>query len=512
MEYQFKTESLQGAHVVFDGCQEQPVDLSLSLPDYCPDIQRILKCQIYPCVTSKSIVGDSLEVNGNALLRILYVDAAGLPVRCCEKRTPFTTNLPIKKTPENPVAFVSAKVEYVNCRAVSPRKLDVHGAFSVCAKVIEHIPQNLVCSIEGDDVQQMTQTVDASAVSGITQEPFSVCEVLEIGSGKPAAETILRTDCSVTVESTKLLDNKLILQGEVTLRLLYAAGMGQTLPEYMEYTIPYNQMLDCAGITEQSTCHVQVQAVSTDVQIKNDAAGENMLFEAEVRAMAHITAYDTQRLTVVTDAYSTQYSLDLEYQQTTLHKLLEIVRDTDVQKNNFEVDDANISQVIDVWNEMRSVSAAVEDGALVYTGKYNVCILAIGSEGKPFYFERMVDFKITREATGYPTDVRCEASLRMKSIGYRITGNSCIEVKAELCLSAAVLQEVSCKSIVSASADQERPVLKDTKAALIIYYAEAGESLWNIARQYHTAADAIRRENDLTEETVPSRGMLFIPV
>ena len=34
MEYHLRTEVLQGTEVVFDGCQEQPVDLTLSLPDY----------------------------------------------------------------------------------------------------------------------------------------------------------------------------------------------------------------------------------------------------------------------------------------------------------------------------------------------------------------------------------------------------------------------------------------------------------------------------------------------
>ena len=147
MEYHLRTEVLQGTEVVFDGCQEQPVDLTLSLPDYCPDIQRILKCQIYPCITSKSIVGDSLEVNGNTMLRILYVDSVGLPIRCCEKISTFTTNIPMKKTLDNPIAFVKAKVEYVNCRATSPRKLDIHGAFSVCAKVLEHVPQDIFVEV-----------------------------------------------------------------------------------------------------------------------------------------------------------------------------------------------------------------------------------------------------------------------------------------------------------------------------------------------------------------------------
>ena len=98
MEYHLRTEVLQGTEVVFDGCQEQPVDLTLSLPDYCPDIQRILKCQIYPCITSKSIVGDSLEVNGNTMLRILYVDSVGLP-------TTLFRSVVVKKSARLPPIF-----------------------------------------------------------------------------------------------------------------------------------------------------------------------------------------------------------------------------------------------------------------------------------------------------------------------------------------------------------------------------------------------------------------------
>ncbi len=41
----------------------------------------------------------------------------------------------------------------------------------------------------------------------------------------------------------------------------------------------------------------------------------------------------------------------------------------------------------------------------------------------------------------------------------------------ELSLTATILQEFSYKAIIAASTDEEHPVLKDSKAALIIYYA-----------------------------------------
>ena len=53
MDYMLNREALAAGEVLYDGSQEQPVDLDISLPDYCPDIQRILKCQVYPRITGK---------------------------------------------------------------------------------------------------------------------------------------------------------------------------------------------------------------------------------------------------------------------------------------------------------------------------------------------------------------------------------------------------------------------------------------------------------------------------
>ena len=65
----------------FDGVQECPVDTEYTLPDYCADIQKILKCIVTPEVTSVSAAGDSLTIDGCASMHVLYLDAKGGCVR-----------------------------------------------------------------------------------------------------------------------------------------------------------------------------------------------------------------------------------------------------------------------------------------------------------------------------------------------------------------------------------------------------------------------------------------------
>ena len=110
-----------------------------------------------------------------------------------------------------------------------------------------------------------------------------------------------------------------------------------------------------------------------------------------------------------------------------------------------------------------------------------------------------------------PKGVKCTSWLYVAGISYRITGDG-IEIKAELRLEAQVITQSSLKIISEIRADEDRPRARDTSAAPSIYYADPGESLWDIARPYRTSEDAIRKENNLAGEFVESRGKQWIPM
>lgn len=512
MEYKLNRESLPACETVYDGCAEQPIDLDFSLPDYCPDIQKILKCQVTPSVTAQNLMGDRLEVEGTVTIRVLYLDASGENIRCCENNHPFTASIAIRQPADNAVAFTKTRVEYVNCRATSPRRLDIHGAFSVCARVIRQVQDEIVSRIEGDDIQQKTRTLDVSRSAGLAQQQFSVTEVLEIGGGKPPAETIVRSGVTASVQDFKVVSNKLILRGEAILRVLYSPGIDSPALEAMEYEIPFSQMIDCAGVTEECTCDVALDVMNYRVEAKSDSSGENTLLETEIKLMATACAWQDAQITAVTDAYSTQYELSADYRQRAFERLSGILSDTSAQKYTMEFDSSGVSRIIDLWNEVSTVAAEIQDKQISYKGRLNVCLLALTAEGKPFYQERMFDYAFARDYAGGSAAVRCDPRVSVQDVSYRITGAASLEVKVELRLASSVFEQASCRAVADISADEEHPREKDTSAALTIYYADPSESLWDIARMYCTSADAIREENGLAEDFIPENGMLLIPM
>ena len=119
---------------------------------------------------------------------------------------------------------------------------------------------------------------------------------------------------------------------------------------------------------------------------------------------------------------------------------------------------------------------------------------------------------IPNKWTGKPDAVTCDSSMTVVSLSYRITGANGIEVRAELGLSAVIHSRRTCRAVCYVSADESKPRAKDSSASLILYYADEGEKIWDIARRYCTSVEAIQQENDITEEEIPNKSMLLIPV
>jgi hypothetical protein len=510
MDYMLERERVAVGDVVFDGNQEQPVDMDINLPDYCPDIQRILKCQIYPRITSRSISGDRLMLDGSYTVKIFYLDPDGTAVRNFESGDSYSAEIALKQPADNAQILASPRVEYINCRATSPRRLDVHGSFSLGAKVVCAGQNEVVSNIEGDDVEQQKETVTVNQLAGFAQQQFSVDEVLELGPGKPPADNIVRSDAFAVVQSFKITAGKLMLKGEVNVKFLYTTTGENNTMETMEYSIPFSQMLDCDGVADDSLCDVRLNVVGVDTQIKNDYSGDKTYFDTQVKIYATAQAYQKADVTLVDDAYSKKYDLNIGAKQKTLDNLVEIAGDTSVHKSELSVDDNTVGKVIDVWSEMANVSADVQDGKVMFTGKYNLCVLAQNESNVPFYFERLIDFEysIPCSSTG---NLRCEADVTVGGISYRFTGGG-IETKTELRLSVEIFQRLVIKAVSDVTADETKPIPRDATASLCLYFADAGESLWNIAREYRTSVEAVRSENGLSGDSVENRGMLLIPM
>lgn len=511
MEYALTKETCSVCETVFDGSMEQPIDLDLTLPDYCPDMDTILKCYALPAVSSRTISGDRLEIDGTVTVRVLYLDTSKRVLRCSEHTAPFSCSFNLKAAVSDGAVTTRLKVNYVNCRALTPRRLDIHGAFTVCASVKARNEREFVSSIDGDDIRQKSKSVTMSELCGFGQQQFSVSETLDFGLGHAAPELILNSDLHAYISEYKAISGKLMLKGELVLDLLYVADLETGAQETMHFSVPLSRVIDVSGLEPACTCIVTMELLGYDTLLRGDYSDQTPLISLDARLEVMVCAYADRTISVVDDAYSVIYELEPVYKQLPLSKL--ILSDIFSFGEKAEVSlGHSISKMIDLRSEGINTLLAFDADTYTVKGKLTCSVLALDNDGIPFYAERTVDFQTTRPLSELPSAPEGHIAISLAALNYRITGEDSIEIKADFRINAAVFDNTLCKAVISATGNEEHRRTKDDQAALTLYYADEGENLWEIARTYCTSVEAVRLENDLPEDTESVQGMILIPM
>ena len=73
MEFNLLKDSVNLCETIFGGSGECAVDCDITLPEYLPDMVRILKCSCIPSIQSHRVNGDRLTVECECKVRTLYI-------------------------------------------------------------------------------------------------------------------------------------------------------------------------------------------------------------------------------------------------------------------------------------------------------------------------------------------------------------------------------------------------------------------------------------------------------
>lgn len=509
MECKATGESVFAKEVLFEGNCEQAVDADFTLPDYCPDIGKLLKCRMEPMITSRQVSFDALTVEGTTRVSVIYLDDRDKKIRCCDRSYPFTASVPYDKASENVTLLAEAHVDYVNCRAVSQRKLDIHGAFTLHMTAVCMKPVELITDAQGEGLRLKKCGAAISDLACCVQSSFDISEAMELGEGKPPISSIIRTGAVFCVEECKAIANKLIVKGDAIFSMVYCTEQGDD-PEHMEYVIPFNQFFDAAGIDENCAVDLKLHCDAVDVALRTDADGEYRRIDADIRAVADICAYRAKEVQWITDAYSVAYEVNCRRRQIKPERLCGTAYETAIVRQTVDTGDVKIDRVCDLWCDVADSRCSWRDGKTVMTGNLAVCMLLRDARQGVVYSEKNVRFdcSVPQEACGQV--VRPECAVNVKTCTYTIAGESRVEIQAELCVSAALYEEIPTRLVDSIELDESRPKSADSRPAAVLYFADAGEELWDIAREYNSSVEAIREDNDIDGDAVSDSRLLIV--
>ena len=336
MDLSLTRDTARISRPVFESAADHPIDCDVVLPDYCPDIARILKTQASAVVDEKAFDAGRMSVSGRLCVTIIYLPENSSAIRSVRHDEPFTHNFDVDA--EEPAAYLraNAKVGYCNCRPVGPRRVQIRASANVGAKAWSSREENFITGEEEGKVETLKKAVRACTLVGAADKDFKLSDELEVGYGKPEIASVVKADAAAIMQDYKAIGNKVVAKGEVLLHTVYAcdaqgedgSGTGSRL-EAIDHTMPISQIIDLEGVDEDCICEVRLGASDVKVEGVSDADGENRVLAVEMNLTADVRAYKMQEFSLVTDAFSTQYEMGMQTRPVSIEQLVDQPRDNE---------------------------------------------------------------------------------------------------------------------------------------------------------------------------------------
>ena len=497
---------------IFQGVQEIPVDCDLTLPDYCPDIGKILKCQISAGVHSRNISGDQLSIEGNSKLELLYSDLEKNTIRCFKTEIPFSQNLNIKNSSQFSAATFNIKREYINCRAVSPRRIDIHGAFSLKINVFGTKNYEITSDISSDDIKQKKSDVSFSQLSSLFQHQINISEILDLGSDKSIPEFIIKSNLNISDIECNSNNERINIRAKINIKILYISDIETGKIDSVENDIPINETIDASGVMDDNIFMIIPEIIYHEEKISTDSENIGNLINEDIKIMMTIFAFQDDETKIINDAYSTEYETELSCENFKFKKFSGILNENIIHKELIKNSDNKFFKILDIWSNSYSAGFSKKDLNSSFELKINLCILAIHPDFVPFYIER--EIKFSKELYENIDSKISDSYIFMSITGidYKIINNDEIEVKLNIQINANMYDESEYNLVENITSNESAPKIKDLNTALTIYYANAGENIWDIAKHYGTTIEKIQDENDIDFEVLDSDRAILIPI
>lgn len=501
-------EKIQINETVFDGFAEKTAECDYIVPDYYPDISKVVKTEAMPRIKSKMIMGDRLTIEGVVEFRIMYMPEKSAGLKCLIFTCDFSQTFDIRNM-NNAYVKTAVKVENVNTRVLNPRKLSPRALLLIAVKVWSQRDCSVITPRDYEDVEIKTKNLSVFSMIASAEKPLIISDDLEFSSSMPAASSILKNDINIIVSDVKLINNKAITRGSAKIKTLYVTD-DETSIETAENEIPFTQIIDIEGVNEDCSCDIKYEVSECAFVLKDNENGEGRIISADIECTADVRAFKNDIVQVVSDAYSINYDCRIDEKTIIFEKILSPINEDFSGKESIDLEET-ISLVADMSLVPVISSVSVEEGNINFEGALEVSILAFNSEKEAISLNKSLPFKYAASLKESFEDMRFEPDISVKSVSFTLVSDTRIDVRYELNISSLVFSSQKETIADAISTDESSAKAKPNTAAVTLYFAKVGESIWDIAKQYNTSQEAIKSANGADYEVMPCDSTLIIP-
>ena len=289
--------------------------LEAAIPDYCPDMGRVVEASGTLCLRSITARSGSLELKGTVRVTVLYTSEESVGLRSLTQAVPFVCTAENRPLAACQVLWATGRLLLCEAQALTPRRLSLRlmPEWTVCGYTCTTV--QLCCGVEEDPALRLRRREhELYMTAAMAERECAVAGEVTVPAGQPAPEDLLLCRLYPQVASCQLVGAKLLVKGELTLCALYRCQQ-QKLHTYTA-AVPFSQIVDSPAGGEEGDVAARVQLICGEARLLRTEESSGFSVSAELRLLLRITRKET--VSCVTDLYSTHCGTKLETAERSL--------------------------------------------------------------------------------------------------------------------------------------------------------------------------------------------------
>lgn len=464
-----------------------------SLPDYQPEIKRLLRVRATVLPPDKYIGAGNADFSGGIEYSILYSGNDGA-LYCTNEVGEYQFSVPLEMTSDiDPNDGLTCDVELVpeavTGRVAAPRKISVKCRLRTHVRLYgTRFLEESVTGAPQDSIQRLCGQAECARVFVGVGEPLQLGDEILCDTQTAGDLRVVCAEGHVFVTEATAGSGVVNCRGEVCLKLLCAQEESTAPPTPLLRRIPFTQSVPTEGA--EVNCDAVADGVCHDLHVTVEDG--RILCEVSVRLRTR--AQRNESISFTRDIYSTSAGCEPHYTACVASRALKCANGNFSVNTALTAEEAGIkpnANVVDVSLQPTVTAVESEHGKFYLTGRCRVHLVL--SDGEEISSQEL-ELPFRYETDGSDEKVtEYDASLSPISCRARADGER-IGIDAELAVCLCLRTETRFEMLSEAKFGElcNRP-----GAVYTICYPSRDDTLWSVAKRYHRPVAAVADVNAL---------------
>lgn len=486
------------------------------VPDVYPDIAKIIQVSSTAGIINRNCGNDRITVDGRAEIVILYL-GDDENVYSISSNQQFTHIIDSKGSREGMYTEAEINVDNVDYTILNSRKLNVKVLMGIDANAVEDVHTNICTSMTTDEPYEiLNQCISPYKTVSRVCEQLCIREKLELPSGKPSIEKILRMDACIRNKEYSLSTNKMMIKGVLLISTIYCSDIDGKI-HCAEHEVPFAEMIAMSDVTEDMKAGLKLCVNRVFYKPESDGDGDNRFITMECMITANAKACYKFDMNVVKDAYCTKYPLNINRESATVTRLAG-ENSSQVSAKDVVTLSEDMPEIVQIFNispHAYLATARIENKKVIIEGVIESDIMYVSDHSSsPINTHRhQQTFSHSFDVPEADDDMVCDVRIEVVHSSYTISLGREIDLRFVLQIDTDILSNDTIEYVTDTQRDDTKSFDQRKSYCIKIYFAKKDDNLWSIAKQHRITKQSLMEINNITSDSELFDGkQLMIPI